>query len=554
MVKRAGAIAVASVGLAAVTAFMVAAARRAKPGAAIVELDTGRIEGVIEDDVIAFKGAPYAAPPVGPLRWRPPKPHPAWRGLRRADRLGPIALQAYKPDDNGVGPLPMSEDCLTLNVWTPTARGGPLPVMVWIHGGGFVNGSATAALYDGAALARQGVVVVGVNYRLGRFGFFAHPLLSAEEPDELKGNYALMDMIAALEWVQRNIEAFGGDPANVTLFGESAGGMAVNRLMISSLAQGLFHKAISQSGAGRDASTPLAKAADDGKAFADSLGVVAETVEDLRALPAETILAAGDPDVGQGWGPIIDGKLLANDVSPAFTNGDQAKVPYVAGSNALEFPIPERVFEPAFKRLTRLSEADRDTLKAAYPSEGAFKARVVSDFIFGEPARHLCAMHAQAGAPAFLYRFSVLSKALASTLRGTPHAAERQYVFRTLGASTWPTTEVDEAAAATMSAYWVAFAKTGDPNGGGRPAWPHYDAGKDRLLEFTNQRPIARKTPDAPALDAVATVRERASAPPQQAAPTLKPGTAKASPPPTAARGSSAGRVRRARSETPSRP
>jgi para-nitrobenzyl esterase len=554
MVKRAGAIAVASVGLAAVTAFMLAAARRAKPTGAVVEIDTGRIEGVVEDDVIAFKGIPYAAPPVGPLRWRPPEPHAGWRGLRRADRLGPIALQAYKPDDNGVGPLPMSEDCLTLNVWTPAADGGPLPVMVWIHGGGFVNGSATAALYDGAGLARQGVVVVGVNYRLGRFGFFAHPLLAAEEPDELKGNYALMDMISALEWVQRNVAAFGGDPANVTLFGESAGGMAVNRLMISSLAHGLFHKAISQSGAGRDASIPLAKAADDGKAFVDGLGVVAESAEDLRAVPAETILAAGDPDVSQGWGPIIDGKLLAADVAAAFAGGDQAKVPYIAGSNALEFPIPERVFEPTFKRLTHLPEADRATLRAAYPSDAAFKARVISDFIFGEPARRLCALHAQAGAPAFLYRFSVLSNALASTLRGTPHAAERQYVFRTLGASTWPTTEMDEAAAATMSAYWVAFAKTGDPNGAGRPAWPRYEAGKDRLIEFTNKHPIGRKTPDAAALDAVAAVRERASAAAAATEPALKPRTAKGSAPPRAARGSSTGRVRRARSETQPRP
>ena len=552
MVKRAGVIAAASLGLAAVTAFMVAAARRARRAGALVELDAGRIEGVALDDVIAFKGIPYAAPPVGPLRWRPPTPHAGWRGPRRADRLGPIALQAYKPDDNGVGPLPMSEDCLTLNVWTPTRRDGPLPVMVWIHGGGFVNGSATAALYDGAALARQGVAVVGVNYRLGRFGFFAHPLLSAEDPDELKGNYALMDMIAALQWVQRNIEGFGGDPANVTLFGEFAGGMAVNRLMVSPLAQGLFHKAISQSGAGRDASIPLAKAADDGLAFVDSLGVVAESAEDLRAVPAETILAAGDPDVSQGWGPIIDGKLLTTDVWDAFAEGAQAKVPYIAGSNALEFPIPERVFEPAFKRLTRLSDVDRNTLKTAYPSEASFKARVVSDFIFGEPARHLCALHAQAGAPAFLYRFSVLSKALAATLRATPHAAERQYVFRTLDASTWPTTEMDEAAAATISAYWVAFAKTGDPNGASRPTWPLYDADDDRLLEFTNKGPVARKTPDAAALDAVAKVRERAPAPSKE--PALKLRTARASTPPRAVRGLSAGRVRRARSETPPRP
>ncbi len=418
MVKRAGAIAVASVGVAALTAFMVAAARRTRPGAAMATLDTGRVEGVVDEGVAAFKGIPYAAPPVGPLRWRPPAPHPGWRGLRRCDEMGPIALQAYKPDDNGVGPLPMSEDCLTLNVWTPQTRAGRLPVMVWIHGGGFVNGSATAALYDGAALAAQGVVVVGVNYRLGRFGFFAHPLLSAEDPDELKGNYALMDMIAALEWVQRNIAAFGGDAEDVTIFGESAGGMAVNRLMISPLAKSLFHKAISQSGAGRDASIPLAKAEADGASFVEGLGVEADSPEALRAIPAETILAAGDPDVGQGWGPIIDGRLLTGDVADAFAEGTQAKVPYMAGSNALEFPIPQRVFEPAFKRMTRLSDADRDALKAAYPSEGAFKARVVSDFIFGEPARHLCALHAKTGAPTFLYRFSVLSKSLASTLRG----------------------------------------------------------------------------------------------------------------------------------------
>jgi para-nitrobenzyl esterase len=552
MVKRAGAIAVASVGAAALTAFMVAAARRARPGVAFATLDAGRVEGVVDQGVAAFKGIPYAAPPVGPLRWRPPAPHPGWRGLKRCDEMGPIALQAYKPDDNGVGPLPMSEDCLTLNVWTPQPRAGRVPVMVWIHGGGFVNGSATAALYDGAALARQGVVVVGVNYRLGRFGFFAHPLLTAADPDELKGNYALMDMIAALKWVQRNAPAFGGDPGDVTIFGESAGGMAVNRLMISPLAEGLFHKAISQSGAGRDASTPLAKAEADGAAFVDGLGVQAQNPAALRAILAETLLAAGDPEVGQGWGPIIDGRLLTGDVADAFGAGAEAKVPYLAGSNALEFPIPQRVFEPAFKRLTRLSDADRDALKDAYPSEGAFKARVISDFIFGEPARHLCARHAEAGAPAFLYRFSVLSKSLASTLRGTPHAAERQYVFKTLAASTWPTTPMDEDAAEMVSAYWVAFAKTGDPNGDERPAWPAYDARKDRLLEFTNNGPVARKTPDAGALDAVAAIRE--PAPAQPAKGSLKPRTPKASPPPRAPRGASSGRVRRARSETPPRP
>jgi para-nitrobenzyl esterase len=554
MVKRAGTIAVASVGVAALTAFMVAAARRTRSAPPIARLDSGRVEGVADQGVAAFKGIPYAAPPVGPLRWRPPMPHPGWRGLRRADEMGPIALQAHNPDDNGVGPLPMSEDCLTLNVWTPETPAGLLPIMVWIHGGGFVNGSATAALYDGAALARQGVVVVGVNYRLGRFGFFAHPQLTAEHPDELKGNYALMDMIAALEWVQRNAETLGGDPGDVTIFGESAGGMAVNRLMISPLAKGLFHKAISQSGAGRDASSPLAKAEADGAAFVESLGVLAQSPAALRAIPAETLLAAGDPDVSQGWGPIIDGKMLTSDVADAFREETQAKVPYIAGSNALEFPIPQRAFESAFKRLTRLADADREVLSAAYPSEGAFKARVISDFIFGEPARHLCALHAAAGAPAFLYRFSVLSEALASTLRGTPHAAERQYVFKTLAASTWPTTAMDEAAAEMVSAYWVAFAKTGDPNGDERPIWQTYDARRDRLLEFTNARPIGRKTPDAEALDAVAAIRDNAALASAKAKVAAKPRTTKASPPPRAPRGEGAGRVRRARSETPHRP
>ncbi|HLK23262.1 MAG TPA: carboxylesterase family protein [Caulobacteraceae bacterium] len=548
MAKRAGAIAAASLGLAAVTAFMLTA-RRSRPSVQ-VEVGEGRLLGVLEDDIIAFKGVPYAAPPIGPLRWRPPQRHAGWRGLRRADRMGPIALQAYKPDDNGVGPLPMSEDCLTLNVWAPAERTRRLlPVMVWIHGGGFVNGSATAALYDGSGLARQGVVVVGVNYRLGRLGFFAHPALGAEHPEELKGNYALMDMLAALEWVQRNIAAFGGDSANVTVFGESAGGMAVNRLMISPLAEGLFHKAISQSGAGRDTSAPLDQAEEAGRAFVEGLGLAARTPEELRAIPGATILADGDPDVSQGWGPIIDGKLLTMDVEPAFAGAAQAKVPYLAGSNALEFPIPERAFESALKRRARLSDSERKELAAAYPSESAFRDRFISDFIFAEPARRLCALHAAAGAPAWLYRFSVLSKAAASLFKAAPHASERQYVFRTLSASTWPTAEMDEKAAETISAYWVAFAQTGDPNGGRRPSWPAYDSAKDRLLEFTNKGPVARKTPDAAPLDAVAAVRARSAAAAVAAtAPTPRKGRATATP--TPGRGSGAGRVRRARSET----
>ncbi len=509
--KRVGVIALASVGVAAAAGGLLAVMRGSK--SATAKIESGRLAGLAADGVIAFKGVPYAAAPVGALRWRPPQPAAPWRGVRRAQCNGPIALQIYNPEDNGVGPLPMSEDCLTLNVWTPAERGGrALPVMVWIHGGGFVNGSATAALYDGANLARDGVVVVGVNYRLGRLGFFAHPLLTADQPEELKGNYALMDQIAALKWVQRNVAALGGDPGDVTIFGESAGGMSINRLMISPLARGLFHKAISQSGAGREPGTPLPKAEQQGQVFIESLNIAASSAAALRAIEAQTLMAAGDPDVGAGWGPIIDGKLLTMDVVDAFAAGAQARVPYLAGSNALEFPIPPKAFEGAFKRLANLPDEARAALTAAYPSEGDFKDHVVSDLIFTEPARHLAALHAKSGEPAFLYRFSVMSAALKDRLKAAPHAAERQYVFRTLSASTWPTDAMDAAAAEIISAYWLAFAKTGDPNGAGRPAWPAYALKADKLLDFANTGPVARKTPDAAVLEAIGAVRDRASA------------------------------------------
>ena len=208
--------------------------------APVVRIDSGALRGITDQGVASFRNIPYAAPPVGKLRWRPPQAPRAWNKVRDASAFGPICPQNYNPSDNGVGPLPASEDCLTLNVWTPAEVGAARPVMVWIHGGGFVNGSASAPLYDGDALARQGVVVVTLNYRLGWLGFFAHPALSATQPGEPLGNYGLMDQIAALKWVQRNIAAFGGDPGNVTLFGESAGGMSVNKLMISPAARGLF--------------------------------------------------------------------------------------------------------------------------------------------------------------------------------------------------------------------------------------------------------------------------------------------------------------------------
>jgi len=247
----------------------------------VVQIDSGRISGTTQSGVSSYKGIPYAAPPVGNLRWRPPQPVPAWTGTRPADKVGPLCMQIINTADNGVGPPPDSEDCLNLDVYTPAkaataAKAGKakLPVMFWIHGGGYVNGSGTANLYNGTELARQGVVLVSINYRLGRFGFFAHPALTRESPDGPLGNYAFMDQIAALQWVERNIAVFGGDPGNVTIFGESAGGGSVINLMISPAAQGLFQKAISESGIARIDFPYLNRENDSGMSSAEEKGLI----------------------------------------------------------------------------------------------------------------------------------------------------------------------------------------------------------------------------------------------------------------------------------------
>jgi para-nitrobenzyl esterase len=463
-----------------------------------VRIEDGALKGVAADGVESFKGIPYAAPPVGPLRWRAPQPATPWTGVRAADKYGAICMQKVDPKDNGVAAGPPSEDCLTLNVFAPAGAKG-LPVMVWIHGGGFVNGSATAALYDGSALARQGVVVVTVNYRLGRFGFFAHPALSAEQKGTPVANYGLMDQIAALRWVHQNIAAFGGDPARVTVFGESAGGMAVNRLMMIGQARGLFSQAIVESGVGREKGQTLTQAEATGAAFAAKLG--ASDLAALRALPADKIIAAGDPQVLSGELPILDGELLTENPAEAFAAGHEARVPYLVGSNSLEFPNPgAAMIKPKILHLTPEQQA---ALVKAYGGQEAFDAHVVSDVIFGEPARWLAKQTASQGAPTWLYRFSVVSEKAPKMLQGgAVHASDRQYVFKTLSASTWPTDARDAALAETISAYWVAFAKTGDPNGAGRPAWPLYGA-SDELINFTNDGPVAEKTPDAAPLDAL---------------------------------------------------
>ncbi len=475
-----------------------------------VTIDAGDLKGAAENGVASFKGVPYARPPVGVWRWRPPQRPAPWSGVRDAVRYGAICTQTAIMD-NGVGPEPGSEDCLTLNVFAPedAARraAAMLPVMVWIHGGGFVNGSGAAAPYDWATLAEQGVVVVTLNYRLGRFGFFAHPALTMETPKTYLANYGLMDQIAALQWVQRNIEAFGGDPKTVTIFGASAGGMAVARLMMIREARGLFHRAIIQSGRGRERGQTLAEAESAGAAFAQRLGVLGNDPAALRAIPAAAIVAGGDLEVSRGEAPILDGRLLSQDPIEAFGADRVAKVPLLIGSNSME-PTPN-VFDDFDKAmLQRVATEARAALVKAYGSKEALKTRMICDAVFGEPARALARDHAISGHPTWLYRFSAAPARAPTVLqRGAAHASDGQYLVQSLAQSPGPTSAHEAVLSKTISAYWVAFAKTGDPNGSaggeGRPHWPAYSA-KDQLMDFTNDGPVAKVTPDAAALDAIA--------------------------------------------------
>lgn len=487
----------------------------------VVRIGQGALVGRTEGGIAAFKGIPYAAPPVGPLRWREPQPPVSWPGMRDATAVGPICVQPLAGGDPGVGPLPMSEDCLTLNVWSPEDRDAPLPVMVWIHGGALINGSGTAVLYDGAALARRGVVVVTINYRLGRLGFFAHPALSAEAGGEgLVGNYGLADMVASLEWVRGNIAAFGGDPGNVTVFGESAGGAAVLRLMIVEPAQGLFHRAVVQSGLGREEGTLVYRGRDDrpsledrGVAFAEGLGLVDATVDQLRALPAGALLTP-PPGFYGGDLLVIDdydgGGLVGEDVEPAFAAGLQAPVPLIIGTNSDEFGgIRPGDMSPWREIDAALTGAERSALTASYGGADGYDTGVVSDLAFNEPARRLARLHARAGHPTWLYRFDVVAAAMPGVLSGAPHASERPYVFDTLSTVAWPVGERDRQAATVMADYWTGFAKTGDPNGGGRPIWPEYRAMPGQLLMFSNDGPAAAPVPFVERLDLIEAVYAR---------------------------------------------
>jgi para-nitrobenzyl esterase len=405
--------------------------------------------------------------------------------------------------------------------------------MVWIHGGGFVNGGSSPAVYDGSHFAKRGVVFVSFNHRLGRFGFFAHPALAKENPKGPLGNYGHLDQIAALRWVQRNFAAFGGDPGNVTLFGQSAGGGSVHTLMTTPLARGLFHKAIVESGGGRaggimamrrmrepgPTGDPSGEAI--GVAFAKSVGV---TGEDAAALAALRKLPA--PDLVKGMnlmnqqrdtyaGPMVDGQIVPAEAETAFRAGQQARIPYLIGATDREFgfmPLPPAAVDGMLARFGK----DEDLALAVYDPEqtgnkGEVGIGIVSDQAMVEPSRLFARLASAAGQPTFVYRFSYVASSIRKGTKGALHATEIPFVFETVRAKYGDaTTAEDETIAAAMNAYWVSFARTGDPNGDGRPKWPAYAAKDDVLMDFAVTGPAAKPDPYKARLDLI----ERLASPP----------------------------------------
>jgi para-nitrobenzyl esterase len=426
-----------------------------------VMTDAGTVRGRVDSasHALVFEGIPYAAPPVGTLRWRAPQPVAHWKGMRAADHLAHNCMQAQPWNDIDPYAAGISEDCLYLNVWAPSTKGAH-PVMVWIHGGGFIAGFGGEERHHPAPLVQKGAVVVTLNYRLGAFGFLAHPALAAESPHHVSGNYGMLDQIAALQWVKRNIAKFGGDPSRITIFGESAGGMSVGILVASPLAKGLFARAILESGVGSGTAVQTSDSAQKvGIRLADTLGATgagAAAVAKLRAVSAESLLAtsvrvAGGPGTPVHW-PNIDGYLLRHTVDSTLVLGQGNVVPVIAGSNADE------------------------------PQD-----------VFGAPARAFARLITSRGARAYVYQFTRVGDDSASRARGAYHSAEITFVFgrpQPLVASAGHT-NYDAALADAMSSYWVAFARSGNPNGppaaGKLPVWPVYDAATDAYMELGPQ-------------------------------------------------------------------
>lgn len=494
-------------------------------GGAVVPTESGLVQGAVPDanGVRSFKGIPYAAAPVGALRWKPPRLAPAWPGVRSATAYGPSCWATQPP---GAPAIPLSEDCLSLNVWMPSPQFGvPKAVMVWIPGGGFQFGTSADPRYDGAQLAARGVVVVSINYRLGVFGFLARPELDSESGGS--GAYGLQDQIAALRWVQRNIPAFGGNSANVTVFGQSAGAHSIGMLLASPQARGLFSKAIVQSGAFWDSQhgsiATHAEALARGNALSVQLG--APSVAALRAVPAATLASATawipifDPSV-TAFAPSIDGQVLTDSPANVFAQGRQQRVPVLAGYTAAEdvplfdlWALPHSSPEEFYAAAQSLFGPSRMTeFKALYPAANADQAAasanlLIGDLVISEQTWELLGLQQRAVAAVYGYRFSYTS-----AYSPIPaHVAEVPFIFGNLYPQYFapqapPASGGDRAFSNLLMQYWTNFAKSSNPNGPGLPDWPRYGGAGCSVLNLT-ATPTAIIEPDTARQSFIASFR-----------------------------------------------
>ncbi len=514
-----------------------------RPAAAqigVVTVTGGRVEGVTADGVTSFKGIPFAAPPVGNLRWRAPQAVVPWHGIRKADHFAAGCTQAPHFIAAFGEPPAMSEDCLYLNVWAPAKSAqARLPVMVWIYGGSFLGGMTSEPVYDGTHLARKGVVVVSIAYRLGVFGFLADPALSAESPHHVSGNYGLLDMIAGLRWVKHNIARFGGDPSRVTIFGQSAGGMAVSLLAQSPLAKGLFRRAVAESGAGflPPVRADLEAAEASGERFLAKLG--AKNIEAARALSAQALLTA----TGRAFKPttgisgfariVVSDYAFPIDGQKLYRTRRFNDTSVLLGSTSLEsLSVPASTSPSQFEARIRAQFGSfGGKVLAVYPHATVREstqamADLWRDMIMVWPDWTWARLQSEYGkGKVYLYYFD--AHAPQYPPHGAPHGAEIGYVFDNLGAlihtgakMTFPAAATDPALAAIISGYWVNFAKTGNPNGPGRPYWPAFTASSQRVM-YLDTHPHVGPVPNVrqlKALDAYfawARQQERSPAPTQ---------------------------------------
>jgi len=473
-----------------------------------VKVHEGLIQGTFKDGLMVYRGIPFAVPPVGEFRWRAPQPAVKWDGIRQATKFAPGPIQAWG------APAGKSEDCLYLNIWSPAKFASDrIPVFVWIYGGGFNGGSTSEPNYSGENLAKKGVVFVSIAYRVGQLGFLAHPELTAESPNHVSGNYGLLDMIAGLQWIQKNIAAFGGDPNKVTIFGESAGGIAVSMLCASPLAKGLFHGAISESGGSFGPPRPftypgenlkrLADAESAGKAYVDSAKV--SSITEMRKLSADRLPAIR----GLAW-PIIDGYVIPDDQYKLYEAGKFNDTPILVGYNSDEgasFSPPKTPADYIAGVKARYGKFADDLLKA-YPVGATIVPKTARDLArdaaFGWHTWSWARLQSKIGkSKAFYYYFDhhpVFPESSPKAGYGSPHGQDVAYVFQHINRTSPEATKTDDAISEAIATYWTNFAKFGDPNGKGVPDWPAFSNANPVVMYFT-EIPHAGPVPSADALN-----------------------------------------------------